>query len=257
MSVFGKYSSYYDLLYRDKDYAGEADFVASLIERHRPGAQSILELGCGSGGHALQLAHKGYGLYGIDLSREMLDIAEARRRELPAELASQLEFSHGDVREFRNGRKYDCVISLFHVVSYQPTLVDLKAAFTTAREHLNPGGAFIFDVWYGPAVLTDRPVVRVKTMADDKIEVTRIAEPRWHPNECLVDVHYTVFIRDRASNAIEKLQEVHRMRYLSIPEIELLAETTGLTVTASCEWMTGKAPGADTWGVCFVLHKNH
>lgn len=253
MSVFGKYSSYYDLLYRDKDYAGEADFVASLIERHRPGAQSILELGCGSGGHALQLAHKGYGLYGIDLSREMLDIAEARRRELPAELASQLEFSHGDVREFRNGRKYDCVISLFHVVSYQPTLADLKAAFTTAREHLNSGGAFIFDVWYGPAVLTDRPVVRVKTMADDKIEVTRIAEPRWHPNECLVDVHYTVFIRDRASDSIEKLQEVHRMRYLSIPEIELLADATGLTVTASGEWMTGNAPGADTWGVCFVL----
>ena len=48
---------------------------------------------------------------------------------------------------------------------------DVLAAFLTARHHLNPGGIFLFDVWYGPAVLTDRPSVRIKWMAHEEIEI--------------------------------------------------------------------------------------
>lgn len=253
MSVFGKYSSYYDLLYKDKNYAAEADFVSALIEQHKPEAQHILELGCGSGGHALKLIEKGYHITGIDLSEEMLAIAESQREQLPNASLSKLEFLHGDIRHFRNKAKYDCAISLFHVISYQPTLDDLRASFITAREHLGGNGIFIFDVWYGPAVLTDPPVVRVKRMRNDEIEITRIAEPECFPNECRVDVHYTVFVRNRDSGAIDELREVHQMRYLSIPEIEMLAGSTGFKVSHFCEWMSGNKPSANTWSVCFVL----
>nr|MBA2706707.1 SAM-dependent methyltransferase [Gemmatimonadaceae bacterium] len=56
MSVFGSYSRYYDLLYRDKDYAAESAYVASLLAVHAPGARSILEIGCGTGAHAAELS---------------------------------------------------------------------------------------------------------------------------------------------------------------------------------------------------------
>ena len=255
MSVFGNYSAYYDLLYSDKDYAGEAEFVELLIKKYKPDAKSILELGCGSGGHAIELINKGFYIHGIDLSEEMLAVAATRRDQLPGELASKFTLAPGNVQSYRANKMFDCVISLFHVISYQPTVAELKAAFITAAEHLDAGGAFVFDVWYGPAVLTDKPVVRVKRMSNDSISVIRIAEPEWHANESLVDVHYTVFIRDRASNVIEELEEVHRMRYLFTSEIEMLAEAAGFTVSNYCEWMTGKSPGADTWGVCFILLK--
>lgn len=253
MSVFGKYSRYYDLLYKDKDYAGETAFVAGLIERYKPGARSLLELGCGSGIHASLFAEKSYSVDGIDFSQDMLDAAQARLKELPAAIAKRLRFSHGDVRTARLGKKFDCVLSLFHVVSYQPTNADLKATFATAREHMQPGGIFLFDCWYGPAVLTDPPGMRIKRMQDEVIEVTRLAEPVLHPNECLVDVNYHVFIRDRASGAVDEVRETHRMRYLFRPEIELLAESAGMKIEHACEWMTGRAPGSNTWGVCFVL----
>ena len=45
MSVFGPYARYYDLLYRDKDYAAEARFVADLVRAHAPRANRLLELG--------------------------------------------------------------------------------------------------------------------------------------------------------------------------------------------------------------------
>jgi methylase of polypeptide subunit release factors len=66
MSVFGAYARYYDLLYRDKDYAAEAQYVHRLIQSHALGARSILELGCGTGAHAVLLAGEGYRIHGVD-----------------------------------------------------------------------------------------------------------------------------------------------------------------------------------------------
>ena len=52
---------------------------------------------------------------------------------------------------------------------------------STAAKHLKPNGVFIFDFWYGPGVLTDPPVVRLKRLENEEIEVLRIAEPVMHP----------------------------------------------------------------------------
>jgi len=138
-------------------------------------------------------------------------------------------------------------------ISYQTTNDDVTAAFQTARQHLNPGGIFIFDVWYGPAVLTERPAVRVKRMADDQTRITRLAEPVLHPNENRVDVNYHVFVRNRDTHAVTELDETHTMRYFFTPEIDRIATQTGFQCLHAGEWLTGKAIGFETWGVCFVL----
>jgi SAM-dependent methyltransferase len=257
MSVFGAYSRYYNLFYKDKDYAGEAEHVHSLIQKHRPGAKSILDLGCGTGRHDFLLAEKGYEVTGVDRSEEMLAVANAQLSTLNSQRFSSsqpstLNFQQGDIRFIRLDRTFDVVVSLFHVISYQPGNDDLRAAFATAKEHLKPGGVFIFDGWYGPAVLTDRPVVRVKRLEDDEIAVTRIVEPVMHPNDNLVDLHYDVRVRDKASGKVEEIVETHRMRYLFRPEVELLLQKTGMTLIEAAEWMTDRPLGFDTWGACFV-----
>src|SRR5512139_1278741 len=179
MTVFGTYSRYYNLFYRDKDYTGEAEYVHGLIQQHRPGAGSLLDLGCGTGRHAFLLAEKGYAVAGVDRSEEMLAVANSQvatavRVEARSPVAVPPAFHLGDLRTVRLGRTFDAVVSLFHVMSYQTTNNDLREAFATAREHLAPGGVFIFDCWYGPAVLTDRPAVRVKRLEDESIYVTRV-----------------------------------------------------------------------------------
>ena len=71
-AVFADYARYHDLLYRDKDYAAEAEYVAGLIRKFHPSAGSILELGSGTGIHASLLAEKGFTVHGIERSPEML-----------------------------------------------------------------------------------------------------------------------------------------------------------------------------------------
>lgn len=252
MSVFAGYSRYYDLLYRDKDYAGESRYVAGLIRRHAPHAKALLEIGCGTGAHAVELAELGFDVTGVDISEGMLDAAGARRSSLAPELAARLEFATGDARTARLGRKFDAVISLFHVMSYQTSNADLAAAFATAREHLEPGGVFIFDCWYGPAVLRQWPAVTEKNLFDDVTEVARRAEPVIHPTENVVDVNYTVLVTDRLTRASETLRETHRMRYLFSPEIEIALSGAGMTLVDSRGWMTDSPPGFETWGAVFV-----
>ena len=255
MDVFGHYSRYYDLLYRDKDYVGEAAYVAKNIREHFPNVKTILELGCGTGAHAEHLVRLGFNVHGIDLSDEMLTCAKARKSSLPECIADALSFSKGDVRNVRTGKTYDVVVSLFHVMSYQTSNADLEDAFVTASLHLNPGGLFLFDYWYGPAVLTQRPEVRVKRIQDDKIKVTRIAESETLVNENSVNVNYTVFIEDKESGKVGQLKETHRMRYLFMPELNFLLAKNGFNIIVSKQWMTDFDLTDSSWNGFVVASK--
>lgn len=247
--VFDAYAEYYDLLYKDKDYAGESQYVRNLLAQYGVTGGSILELGCGTGQHAQHFARMGYDVHGVDVSPEMIQQANARK---PSELTDKLVFEVGDVRTIGIGKKFDVVISLFHVASYQTTNDDLRAMFQTAAAHLKPGGIFLFDCWYGPAVLTDRPVVRVKRLQGSGFDVLRIAEPVMHPNENVVDVNYTVQVTTHANSQIENIHETHRMRYLFKPELEVLLSAVGLNMLIAQEWMSGSGLSMDTWQATFL-----
>lgn len=253
MAIFSNYARYYDLMYQDKDYVGEAQFIQRLIQTYAPATTTILELGCGTGNHAMLLAKEGYQVHGVDLSQEMLGYANERCDRLSPALATRLQFSQGDLRQVRLDRKFDVVLSLFHVMSYQTNNEDLLAAFETAKAHLVPGGILIFDVWYGPAVLSEPPTVRIKRLEDRSIQVTRIAEPVMEPNKNLVDVNYHIFIKDLISSKIDEVREVHTMRYLFKPELELVLERLQMQIVESREWLTDRQPGLNTWGVYFIV----
>lgn len=255
MSVFDAYARYYDLLYRDKDYAKEAEFIHWLLQTNAPAAQHLLELGSGTGRHAEHLAEQGYRVTGVERSEGMLARCAQRQTHQPSAIAQRLNFVQGDLREVRLGQTFDAILSLFHVISYQTGNTDLAAAFETVALHLKPGGVFIFDVWYGPAVLHDLPQVRVKRLQDDDMAITRIAEPVLHVNDNIVDVNYQILLQSVGSDTCQELRELHRMRYLFKPELEGLLGQAGLKVVACGEWLSDRPAGLDTWGVYFVAVK--
>lgn len=246
MPVFSAYASYYNLLYKDKDYAGESAYIHNLIRTYRPQAQTILDLGCGTGRHDQMLAEYGYEITGVDRSKDMLAASDITGNPM-------ICFVQGDIRTVRLEKTFDVAVSLFHVMSYQTENEDLMSVLATAKAHLKPDGIFIFDCWYGPAVLTDRPMVRVKRLEDETTAITRIAEPVMHPNENLVDVHYRIISRDRQSHATEELHEIHHMRYLFAPELKIMLSSCGMKIVEYSGWMSGEEAGFDTWNVCFVV----
>ena len=248
--IFDKYSAYYDLLYYDKDYEKEANFINELLIKNgiKKGA-SILELGCGTGKHAKIFSELGYNLLGVDQSEEMIKNAKIINKG-----NSSLDFKIGDVRNFSIKKKFDVVISLFHVTSYQTTNDDLNSMFEVASSHLKVGGIFIFDCWYGPAVLTDRPKVRIKRFENEKIKILRIAEPEIYPNENLVDVNFTIQIQSSDGKQYE-IKEKHLMRYLFTPELKEFLSKSSFELLTQIEWITGKKCSFDTWISTYINKK--
>ncbi|MCX6808601.1 MAG: class I SAM-dependent methyltransferase [Candidatus Berkelbacteria bacterium] len=255
MPVFESYAKYYDLLYRDKNYGDEAAFVDSIIKKGSKGAKTILEMGCGTGLHAIALAQIGYSVTGIDFSEGMLMAGEKRLSILSLKEREKISLNLGDVRDFRDQKTYDSVISLFHILSYQNTNEDLIKTFKTAEAHLKKGGLFIFDCWYGPAVLTDRPSVRLKEFEDRETKIMRFADPKIYPNRNVVDVNYKILVSDKQTGKTEEISETHSMRYLFQPELELMLENAGFELVEAKEWLTDEELSFETWGACFVGRK--
>ena len=254
MNTFNDYAQYYNLLYRDKDYRSEVNFVDSLLHKYSPNIQTILDLGCGTGRHGFVLAQMGHAVTGVDHSEQMLNVANATLQAKSIEHGHlDIRFHLSDIQMLRLNQQFDCILSLFHVASYHSKNEDLGAFFDTVQRHLRPnGGLLIFDFWYGPAVLSEKPTVRIKRMEDEDIKIIRIAEPTMHPYDNTVEINITLVVIDKKTATAREIRETHWMRYLFLPEIKTLLYEAQLEICEIAEWETGKAPGADTWDLYCV-----
>lgn len=252
MKVFNHYAQYYDLLYSEKKYDIEVNYIEKLIKNYLPSAKEILDLGCGTGTHDFYLERKGYDVTGIDLSENMISIA--RDKQLKSGFI-KTQFLQGDLRTINLERRFDVVVSLFHVMNYLTSNVDMYMGFRNAIKHVKNGGIFIFDCWYGPAVLTDLPKIGVRRLQNDKIRTTRIVEPSFYPNRNVVDVDYEIFVEEIETSRLVVIKERHSVRYFFRNEIEALFIDFGVELISGEEWVTGKEMGVDTFGVCFVARK--
>lgn len=250
MQTFQDYAYYYNSFYKDKDYKAEAHTIDDLLRRYNSQIKNIINFGCGTGKHDIELVKLGYQCKGIDMSPLMIEIAKknAEANEY------KIEFEIADVRRYETERKYDAVISLFHVMSYQNTNEDILNAFVSARKalHNQPDGYFLFDAWYGPGVLSDKPCVRVKEIEDEENRLIRIARPVMHDKENIVDVHYEVLIINKKSSNVQTINEVHSMRYFFRPEVEILLRKAGFELLDNIDCQTLGTTDFDSWTSYFI-----
>lgn len=248
MEIFQDYAYYYNAFYQDKDYKTETVQVDTLLKRYGGNIKNVINYGCGTGKHDLELSKLGYQCIGIDMSPLMIDIARnnAQNEQM------KIEFSVADIRKYIPDKKYDAVISLFHVMSYQNSNDDIMSAFRSARKALDKGGLFLFDTWYGPGVLSDKPEVRVKEVEDDKYRLIRTACPVMHDTTSVVDVRYEVFIIDKETGKTSVINETHHMRYFFRPELELYLKETGFELKDNLDCVTLGKTGYDSWTSYFI-----
>lgn len=254
MNLFRRYAAYYDLLYGDKDYASEAEYVRRTVRSEAPDANRVLEFGSGTGRHGKLLARAGFDVLGVERSEEM--VAAAQAEDVSRDVGpGSFRCMAGDVLTVRVPEKFDAVVALFHVVSYQVRNEDLASIFENAARHLRPRGIFLFDVWHGPAVLSQRPSVRVKVVEDEHTLIRRIAQPEMDLTAGVVTVRYTILAESKLDRTCESFEESHRMRYLFPTEIAMLAAASGFEVRRMEEFGTGRAASESTWGVAYALRK--
>ena len=253
-SVFGQiYADQYDLFYGDKDYEAECNLIEQIFQRNGTNpVKSILDLGCGTGNHAFPLARRGYQVTGVDLSADMLEHARQKASLLINSSSKLPAFFQGDVRRVDLGQKFDAVLMMFAVLGYQLTNHDVLSALQTVRRHLKPNGLFIFDVWYGPAVLAIRPSDRVKVIPTQDGKLIRISSGTLDINSQIAEVNYHV-LRLSGDKLVSEIDEVHKMRYFFPQELEMALNQSGLSLRTLTAFPNLTKPADETtWNTLIV-----
>src|SRR5690606_8417346 len=128
-----------------RSYSRRRRDVAYYLRLAKP-AEQVLEYGVGNGRIAPPLARAGVSVTGIDLSRPMLRDLEQRLGRAPRRVRERVRTRFGDMRSVRLGRRFPLVIAPFNAVLHLYSVRDVERFFARVREHLAPGGEFVFDI---------------------------------------------------------------------------------------------------------------
>jgi SAM-dependent methyltransferase len=225
--MFSQTARYYDKFYAFKDYAGEVETLLALIGQRLPsGGKDLLDVACGTGHHIEHLkAH--FDVQGLDLDRQLLQVARERNPEVP--------FHQADMIEFSLGQRFDVVTCLFSSIGYVKTLEDLRAAIRCMAGHLKPGGLLIVEPWFTPgdwhsgtphATLIDEPQLKIARLN------TSFAEGRLS----YFDFHYLIATPEGTEHLVER----HELGLFEREEMRAAFRDAGLSASYDAKGLTGR-----------------
>jgi SAM-dependent methyltransferase len=254
-TVFGSaYADAYDILYRDKDYQAECDLIETCMRRFLPDKpKAILDVGCGTGNHTINLVRRGYRVHGVDSSAAMLDTAREKLRALRGSIPdSSVAFSSGDMADFRLGETFDLAIMMFAVLGYQITNERLMDTLRNLRCHLRLGALLVSDFWYGPAVLATRPSERVRDICDDGRRIIRSVRTDLDTLRHVARVDFHVWTLDE-TRLLSETREIHEMRFFFPQELRFILKESGFEIASLSAFPSLDAPvGESTWNALLI-----
>lgn len=257
MSVFNSlYAGQYDQLYAEKGYGQECDLIEEAVRRHGAGqsGRRLLDVGCGTGNHSIELARRGWQVTGVDLSQSMLDLGAQKARDLPE--AQRPTWLQGDARHFDTGAQVDVAIMMFAVVGYLTSNDDVLTGLRNIRRQLKPGGLFVCDFWYGPSVLSVRPTDRVRVLPTPEGRVIRAASTTLDVTRHTADVQFKLWSL-AGERLVGETTETHRMRYFFPQEFALFLECAGFALHGMTAFPSLDQPLTDqSWNALVVAKAN-
>jgi SAM-dependent methyltransferase len=240
------YAEMYDHLYAHKDYSGECDLITQALRQYGSGEiKDIADWGCGTGSHTIPLAEQGYRMTGVDLSDAMLRVAHRKA----AGAGLDIHWVRGDIRDVQLAGQFDAGLFMFSVLGLLQKNQEVMAAFQNARRHIRPEGLLLFDVWYGPAVLTIKPSDSVKIIPKPDGRVIRVSTGKLDSRHHLCEVRFHLF-HLQGDRVAQETEEVQIVRYFFPMELELMLNQSGFALLSLTAFPTLDRPADETtWNV--------
>lgn len=213
---------YYDEVMKNYFENKQKKVIDSILKSNKFSGSSVADIACGTGSVALYFASMGYKTFGLDLSKEMLQIAKDKADEHNL----KIKFSRQDIRNFTLPNKVDLITCNFDSLSYILDTKEMKEVFQSVSKNLNPKGLFIFDLntiyglqnmWYDLSKIVQRRGLYSvwKTSYDEAKHTTHLK--------------ITLFAKDR-ENLYKKIEEIHIKRGYDLKEILSMLEESNFDI---------------------------
>jgi SAM-dependent methyltransferase len=202
--LYNQLSKYTDASYRRiKNYQKEVDFILRRVG-NRAASKIVIDVACGSGGHAELLSRAGFEVYAVDLNPGMLRLF---RKNVPsAHILKQ------DMRQLHVPAQADLVICMFNAINYNYSYAEFSRTLQRFYDHLKPGGVVIFDTAFMKH--TWRPgAFSVDTMTTPDFDLVRANKSYKKSSFGIVEIVYIVFEKGR-----KKIVETQNKIFLFDPD---------------------------------------
>lgn len=219
MDAYCGFADVYDLLMDDFAYPAWAAYYLKLLEGVQ--AKTLCDCACGTGSLSMQFAKAGLKVTGVDISREMLEVAAEKARENGV----RVQFVCQDMCRLQLPRPVDALVCGCDGVNYLTTDKRVQAFFGAAHAAIRPGGMLAFDI-SSRHKLVD--VMGNAFFGEERDEAAYLWQNRLDGD--IVTMDLTFFIRDSEEEDIyHRVTETHRQRAHDPENLKRLLEEAGFT----------------------------
>lgn len=215
-----------------RGHPGDVDFYLDACE----GACTVLELGVGYGRLAIPLAEAGHEVTGIDIDRELLAAARARRSEASPEVQRRLDLCEGDMTALDLGRCFDRVLIPYSGLHCLLDDEALRRCLSGVAKHLAPGGRLVLDTYLADDLHHDPEAVEGESEPELLVEIEvegrgYVVEEqvRWAREAQRLDTTYRAIPDDGTALVDQRIPQ----RYLLLEQLEQALREAGMGCVAA------------------------
>ena len=225
MEAYQSFAAVYDTFMDNVDYDGWSRRIVSLLQKEGIAGGLVLDLGCGTGNMTMRLARAGYDMIGVDLSEEMLQIAQEKKEEEGFDIL----YLQQDMCEFELYGTVGAVICVCDSLNYLLEPEEARCVFRLVNNYLDPGGIFLFDF----NTVHKYEELGEDTIAENRAEGSFIWENYYDEAQRINEYDLTLFIREGEEGLFRRYEETHYQRGYTLEEIKTLLKEAGLDFVAA------------------------
>ena len=235
MEAYNGFAQVYDQLMDDFDYPHWAEYYLALLGEAGVQPTELCDCACGTGSMSLEFARRGMRVTGVDISREMLELAaqKARQNGVRAQFVCQ------DMCRLALPHRADAIVCACDGVNYLTSEKRVRAFFEAAHAALRPGGALAFDI-SSPYKL--RSVMGDGFFGEGREDVAYLWQNRMEGDVLVMDL--TFFIRE-ADGRYRRVAETHRQRAHEPETLARMLEESGFAGVRILGDRSFAAPGPE------------
>ncbi|WP_440969835.1 class I SAM-dependent DNA methyltransferase [Peribacillus frigoritolerans] len=246
--TYERFAYVYDELMKDAPYEKWLMILTAKLERYGIDGRKVLDLACGTGEMTVELAQHGFEVTGVDLSDEMLLVAN----EKAVKLGLSIPLFQQNMAELEGLGQFDCVTIFCDSLNYLRDEEDIVKTFSRVHEHLKDGGLFMFDIH---SLYKMEEIFSDHTFAVNGEEVSYIWDcfPGEEPYSVEHDLSF--FVRDEESGLYDRFDELHYQRTYPVEQYKKWLEQAGFTVSEILADLEEAPLVTETERILFVASK--
>lgn len=218
-TAYKNLSRYYQKIILDKDYEVFTDYILSLVKDTVKIKRGI-DVGCGTGIFTRKLKTAGYNVIGVDISSEMIAVAD----EESAKNGVKIQYQIQDVKNLKTFEKVGFITAVNDVFNYLPKN-SLSKAFLSIQKCLEKGGIFIFDI---STEYKLEKVLGENLFGDDGEDLSYLWLSEYDKESKTLDINLSFF--EKCGDLYKRYDESQTQYAHTITDIETALQTNGFTL---------------------------